>query len=738
MTAVRIALRVLRTDRRTRTSAVLTAVGVAVATGLMSLLVALPHAAQARADRAAWQQQSFTTGPGHPGTLSVAVGEDRYEGHSIVRVDVAALGDPARIELPPGIPQLPGPGEVLLSPELAHLAKHLPGAALGERYPGEVVGRLGEDALTHPGQLVALVGRAPSEMPPWARPQDGFSPPGTVIDESLSLLAWVGVVVLFVPSLVLVASAARLTAARRERRLAALRLAGATPGQVVAMVAAEIAIAAVGGALVGFAAGPLLRALAKYVPWDGGTWQAGDFALPLSVSVPLVVAIPVLVVCAAVLGLRRVVRAPLGAVGAHQPKRPHWWRLLSLPLAGALFVYVLGSDNVSAFWLLAALALIIASAALVGPWTTAAVGALAVRCWRRPSVLLAGRRLRHDPKGAYRASAGLVLAVFTGSMALTLLPSFEAMAGSDSPYRDSVLYVKTEAGNAERVAERADATLRRYGQRERATVVGHLVLHENDSDRSALVLDCEAAGALLRIDTAGACAAAPGVLSDRPLDLAGTTVTPADPDDGVPLPAGTPVHRIHADGRWLPAIVDPAVLPHALPNDWATVAVPSTLANRELVRTALVVASGGLQVESAPDRLADQQAQLADLRRVTVLGLVAAAVLSGCSAAIATAGSVLDRRRTFGSLIAAGTPVTVLARALRAEAVMPALVATIGAGAVGVGVGIGLFGVAGEGAAVLSPWIATPLVLGLVAALIAASVCRPALERVAEQPLTDE
>ena len=81
-------------------------------------------------------------------------------------------------------------------------------------------------------------------------------------------------VVLLVPSLVLVASASRLTAARRERRLAALRLAGATPAQVTKMVAAETGLAAVAGAVIGVAVSPVLHSVATWVAWGGGTWFA--------------------------------------------------------------------------------------------------------------------------------------------------------------------------------------------------------------------------------------------------------------------------------------------------------------------------------------------------------------------------------------------------------------------------------------------------------------------------------
>jgi hypothetical protein len=97
----------------------------------------------------------------------------------------------------------------------------------------------------------------------------------------------------------------------------------------------------------------------------------------------------------------------------------------------------------------------------------------------------------------------------------------------------------------------------------------------------------------------------------------------------------------------------------------------------------------------------------------------------------------VDRRRTFGALIAAGTPVPVLTRALRREAMLPALVATLGAGVAGVLVGSGLLTLI-EGKLALNPWIVTPVVLGLVVALIAAAACGPVLRKVTAQDYSDE
>jgi hypothetical protein len=736
---VRLPLRVLRVDGRTRTSTILTAVGVAVATGLVLLLVSLPFATKARAERSVWQDVDYSSSGGGPAMLVMA-GTD-FTGHEqITRLDVASTVDPGRIALPAGVPSFPRPGEVLVSPALFERMHALPASQLADRFEGTVVGTFDVRALKYPDQLLVLVGHTPETMPAGAYPAPGFqSPARAQVDPMLELLAGVGVIVLIVPSLVLVASSSRLTAARRERRLAALRLAGATPGQVTGMVAAETGIAAVVGALLGLAVSPLLHSLATLVPWDGGTWLASDFQLPVGLTVFLVVALPVLVLAAAVLGLRRVVRNPIGAVSAHSPKPLHAWRLLALPVAGTFFFFVVSSDSSSAMMVFLGLFMVVASAVVVGPWITFAVGRVFVRRWRKPAGLLAGRRLLDDPRGSYRASAGVVLAVFIGSMALTLLPSFEGTAGGGGTFRDSVLSVDTSPERAREVVAQTNERLARYGQQARAAEVDEVVLSSvNGSRLRALVVPCDRAGELFRV--ALTCDSVPAVYGVG--DLSGYKVSGGYDEPAVPLAPNTQVRSMRPldPDVTIDAIVDAAALPAGFVPSQAEVAVSSDGSDPETVRTAL--AASGESVFSRDVYLNRQQTALADLRRVTVIGLVAAAVLAGCSAAIATAGSVLDRRRTFGALMAAGTPVRVLARALRAEAALPALAATIGAGAVGMLVGLGLFSMVEDGregvSAVLTPWLLAPVVLGLGVAVLAASVCTPALNRVRAEPLADE
>jgi hypothetical protein len=730
MNPVQLALRVLRADRRTQVSTVLTALGVAVATGLVLLLVSLPYATESRAERTLWQHPAeFAT---RGATVSFASSEDQVDGQVITRVDVAPLVDASRIELPPGIDRLPGPGEMLWSPELAHLADSRPAAELADRFGAEPAGLLGDAALMFPEQLVVLVGHTPDTMPVDAVELPRLAAGEPEPDTLLSLLAGVGLVVLLVPSLVLVASASRLTAARRERRLAALRLAGATPAQVTAMVAAETGLAAVAGAVVGVAISPVLHSLATWVSWGGGTWFARDFMLPWPVVVAVAVAVPVLVIGAAVAGLRRVVSAPLMAVGGHTRKPLSKGRLLVVPAAALLFFWSLTlTDVMSGAMLpvLVSLGFLMWSPSVVGPWVTSALGGAFTRTWRRPSALLAGRRLQDDPKAAYRASAGVVLAVFAGSMALTLMPSLESEAGYYSSYRDNVLYLATDEEQAPSVAAAADTGLERYGLAERAAVVRQVQVEQEGLFLQGFVLPCEDARVLIPVRPP--CRSTPAIYA--PSAAAVELLDTEESSREIPLP-GDPV----VAGELSVVLIDPALLPTDAPVSSVDIAVPATDRTRESARTALLAASGGAQVISKEMKLGEQDTELADLRRVTVIGLVTAAVLGGLSAAIATAGSVMDRRRTFGALMAAGTPVRTLAKALRAEAALPALVATVGAGALGTAVGVGLFGLVSQSAPVFSPWLAAPIVLGALVALLAASVCTPALNRVRAEPLADE
>ncbi|SDF89743.1 FtsX-like permease family protein [Lentzea fradiae] len=721
---MRIALAVLRRDRRSQVATVLVTLGVMIAVSLVLWLVAAPNGLQARSERTLWRDVYGGQGTA---AISVAATLDSYQGELIQRFDVARTR-PGDVAVADGIARFPGPGEVLLSPALAELVRDNPPEKLGDRFPGTRLAELGQQALKFPGELVAIVGR--EEVPdgyPASDLRGGTGAYYNDYDAMLTLLTRVGLVVLVVPCLVLVASAARLTAAKRERRLAALRLAGASPRQVVVMTAVETAIGAVAGSVLGVLLARPFSHLTATVPWDGGTWFPGDFVPSPAVVATVAVLAPVLVVGAAVLGLRRVVDRPLAA---EQSRRVRPWRLLTI--AGGLGVFFLGvttagqmrGDNQFTVVLLGlgavALALVVA-----GPVVTSWVGRFFVGRWRGPSTLLAGRRLAGNPAAAFRGSAGVVIAVFTGSMALTMLPGLE----SQIPFRDSTW--REDAI----VAERVGHDLTRLRLVTSAPIVAMLEGQVGDGNGGASVVvgKCEEVAKVMNGLT---CLPGPAVYSRGPLP--GTTFESMDVETA--LPGQYETRPFHGDGR-VSAVIDRELLPAAA-GAVSMVGVPTTPENREVVHTALIGSLPGVTLVDGEQLDLYGDTLLADLERATVIGLSIAAVLGGIGAAVAAAGSVIDRRRTFAALIAAGTPIRVLTRALRREVMIPVFAVTVAACGAGVAVGLGLLAVArgllGHGESPITPWVVAPVGVGVVVALVAALACGPVLRGISPRDYAAE
>ena len=104
-------------------------VGVAVGVTLVLWLATVPGALQSRADRETWRNASYSSETSFEAAKAnaavlVAKTTDNAGVERIERFDVAALKP--NVPVAAGIPKVPGPGEVLLSPALAKLAASLP------------------------------------------------------------------------------------------------------------------------------------------------------------------------------------------------------------------------------------------------------------------------------------------------------------------------------------------------------------------------------------------------------------------------------------------------------------------------------------------------------------------------------------------------------------------------------------------------------------------------------------
>lgn len=648
--------------RRGLQSQLLAAGAAAVGVFVMLVMIAATTGSDVRADRTAWR----TPDPVKHGTAVQALATTYVRHEPVTVVSLAQLPDRAQTPAPPGLKNFPKQGEVYVSPALADLLHKLPANQLADRFPKPAsYGTIGAAGLASPDELVAVVGRAPDaaavssaagggatwyDMGQAARSEiSGFS--GTersLFTESDQAAAMLGVVLLGMPVVVLASAAGRLGAARREQRLAALRLAGATPRQIIAMTALEAAAVGLTGALTGaLAYAALLPALAR-IPYGIGGWYTGQLWVGTGWFTAVVLGVTALLTVSAVSMLRQVATSPLGVAQQANPRRTRMIRLLLFVGAlGYIWATSGGGGQLNKRQLLTLLLLFYGTFWLFGPWVVDRLGRLLGRFARRPATLLAARRLSDDPRGAWRTVSGLVLAGFAaGFFSISML-------GSDTgQYRDQVAVVTADAGTARHAAAEARTLLHRAGVTATVTVG-----REDDFDT-------------MLSGTPGVIAHVSGG-TDR-IDTAVTALAPLAP--------GTPTYS----------------------GDYA----------------------------GATDSIATGR-----IAQVSIATLALSFVVATASAGLTAAANVLDRRRVYGLLRLAGTPLRVLDRARVRETVVPLVILAGGTTAMGMYGSSRLnkaFGTTINTTGLLE--LAACTVLGALAMFAAISASRPLLRRVTADP----
>ncbi|MFG2781262.1 ABC transporter permease [Streptomyces prunicolor] len=214
---------------------------------------------------------------------------------------------------------------------------------------------------------------------------------------------------LLIPVLGFLGQCARIGAVHRDRRLAALRLAGAAPGQVRRIAALESGLACLAGAVVATAV------VVPLLPPPATDW-AGVVLVAL--------AVPVLGAVVSAVALRRVVADPLGRVRRTRPvRRPgrlfrSGTRLLAATAVFLALTPVFGSPV--AFDLVPVMVLVLAVLiSLIAIWLSGAssrqLGEGFAAGTDRPALLIAAERLREDPWSTARTHAALLLVTVVGS-----------------------------------------------------------------------------------------------------------------------------------------------------------------------------------------------------------------------------------------------------------------------------------------------------------------------------------
>jgi hypothetical protein len=312
-------------------------------------------------------------------------------------------------------------------------------AAADDRVPGVLA--VVSFAVATAALLVCVAGlsafEARNPVPPGH--STGLSIDEAMIGDLYVTLAWIATTCMVIPILTLGGVAARLAIARRDQRLAALRLAGATSAQVTVMTLAEAAAQALVGALTGVVLYLAVLPIVARLTFQGRTFDLSELVLPLGQTAAVVGAVVVVAIVSGASSLARVAISPLGVAARTSPKRLSILRVLVAAAAGAAWVLVITPmKEPERLTIVLVLGAVILAVNAVGPWVVMVAGRVAARIAPTAATLLAARRIADDPKSTWRAVGALGLAV--------VVVGFTSLAQVDDPGTPLEAYLSADLG----------------------------------------------------------------------------------------------------------------------------------------------------------------------------------------------------------------------------------------------------------------------------------------------------
>ncbi|HSX06734.1 MAG TPA: FtsX-like permease family protein [Candidatus Saccharimonadia bacterium] len=713
---LRLGLRLtLRSGKEALSRLLLTMVAVGIGATILLAALANFHAFEAANNRPAWERTGQTpmlqrgltpTLPTVQGKLLWNYSNDIFKGKTIERLEVAAASKDAPIL--PGISRLPEAGQYYASPALTKLLQDTPYNMLGARFPGKQVGTIGKRALTSPDELVIFIGYSPETLralPTTIGVNNIATAHQTNVWTGYFRYAYMfGTLALLFPILILIGTATRLAAARREERYAALRLVGATPHQLNVIASVDAAISALLGVAFGIGLFQLVQSPLAKASITGGHYFVSDVTPTALGYVGALVLIPLASALAALISLRRVRISPLGVSRKTTPPSPKAWRVL--PLLIGIGLYILGDIMTTheeiAVPIYLGLIMILVGLVVGGPWLTMAAARLLHKTARSASSLLAVRRLTNDPKAAFRAVSGLVLAAFLGTTLAAVLPSINSTTATPSATAlQNVLLVSlkpsTLCGNEvnctgeERLTNTDDGqfglspqagTILMNGLRHSITGITIIPLYANPEAVAAVqqmqkgnpVPDQQVVGDsiiacadLQKVSTLGVC----------PL---GAKAVVADPSFESDNPSYSTQPMADATSQ-------------TVSNDFSNLYLSTMLikvtngGTLERVRTYLATHTPSSLAGAAPrtfgETVAVRVSLSSTIQRIFNGAVALTLFIAGCSLAVTVGGSMVERKRPFSLLRLSGVPTSALYKVVLYEAVLPLVGATIVAAGIG-------------------------------------------------------
>ena len=265
------------------------------------------------------------------------------------------------------------------------------------------------------------------------------------------ILAAFACLMLIVPFISLAGSAARLAASRRDARLSALRLAGATTAQVVKLTALDAAIQALFGAIIGIIGYVAVMPLIRLLKFQNRHFTFEQLWVGLPVLAGVLVGVTVLALVSSLITLRRVAITPLGVMNrAAQPLPAAWRALIFLVVMAGLYAMLSNASMLAGFAGLgenAVLVLVFGAffvgftmVNVVGTWVIAKRAKARARRPKNAAVMIAARRILDNPKRAWRNVSGVGLAVFIA--VITSVGTSVGQARGGDPFNPATLYMR--------------------------------------------------------------------------------------------------------------------------------------------------------------------------------------------------------------------------------------------------------------------------------------------------------
>ncbi|AGL19057.1 FtsX-like permease family protein [Actinoplanes sp. N902-109] len=680
------------------------ALGIALGVAVLLLAAAVPTILAERHERTGPRFDAFFAPESSATDATVLVGtvELTWRGKA-VRGRLLRPDGP-RAPLPPGVSAFPADGTMLVSPALRAALRGPDGAELRAQVPYEVTGTVADRGLADPREYVFYAGDDKLHDVPGPQVQrlTGFGAPGGGgIDPGLRMLAVLAVLTLLLPVALFVGAAIRFSGDSRDRRLAAIRLAGADRAAAVRIAIGEALVPA----LLGLAGGTVLFAVVReFVPHievlDTSAFTADVRPAPL-LALLVLIGVLAMTVAVTLLMLRTVVIEPLGVVRRTRPRRARlWWRLV-LPVVGVVLAYPAlrgvryqPGNSEERQILVAVMVLLVAVVPLV-PYAVPAVVRLLGRgplAWQ-----LAVRQLRQNPAASSRAVTGLAVGV-AGAIALQLLfagaevsrtAPDAGLAGGGPPFLAEQNFGVTVAARA-----RAQQAYRAIpGMRASSVLLVPLLTDTTPTGPSALVVgDCTALRVVATLDR---CADGDSfVVGDRP----GTVSI----DDGTGRSAGRwrvpsgarPVTRTEAlgDPLYPTLFATPAAAPR-IPPDVARLRTYFTTGLDDDAAFARIRAVS-MRLDPLTTVVNTTRLQHADpfaaVRTGLLIGTVVVLILMCLSLLLDAADRLRERRRLLGVLAAIGARPVTLVWSMVWQSLIPLLVGLTLAGLAGIVLGFAL------------------------------------------------